>query len=40
MAVNIQSSRLDFDNIKNQLKTHFAAKSEFSDFNFEAKLIK
>ena len=39
MAVNIQSSRLDFDNIKNQLKTHFAAKSEFSDFNFEASGI-
>lgn len=39
MAVNIQSSKLDFDNIKNQLKTHFAAKSEFSDFNFEASGI-
>ena len=36
MAVNIQSTKLDFDNIKNQLKVHFAGKPEFSDYNFEA----
>tara|TARA_B110000858_G_scaffold185498_1_gene227729 strand:- start:6158 stop:8005 length:1848 start_codon:yes stop_codon:yes gene_type:complete len=36
MAVNIQSSKLDFTNIKNQLKTHFAADAEWSDYNFEA----
>jgi hypothetical protein len=36
MAVNIQSSKLDFNNIKNQLKTHFAADAEWSDYNFEA----
>ena len=36
MAVNIQSSKLDFETIKGQLKTHFASKQEFSDYNFEA----
>jgi hypothetical protein len=36
MAVNIQSSKLDFENIKNQLKVHMAGKSEFSDYNFDA----
>lgn len=36
MAVNIQSSKLDFNNIKNQLKTHFASDVEWSDYNFEA----
>lgn len=36
MAVNIQSTKLDFNNIKNQLKVHMAAQDEFSDYNFEA----
>jgi hypothetical protein len=36
MAVNIQSSKLDFENIKNQLKVHLAGKPEFSDYNFDA----
>ena len=36
MAVNIQSTRLDFNNIKDQLKTHFAADTEWSDYNFDA----
>lgn len=39
MAVNIQSTRLDFNNIKDELKTHFAAKSEFADYNYEASGI-
>ena len=37
MAVNIQSTRLDFNNIKDQLKTHFAADTEWADYNFDAK---
>lgn len=36
MATNIESTALDFTNIKNNLKTFFANKSEFADFNFEA----
>lgn len=32
----IQSSDLDFDQIKNNLKTYLKAQSEFSDYNFEA----
>ena len=36
MATNISSSRLDFNNIKNRLKTFLAAKSEFTDYDFEA----
>ena len=32
----IQSTQLDFDAIKNSLKTYFAQQSEFSDYNFEA----
>ena len=38
-TVNIQSTKLDFDQIKAQLKTHFASKEEFSDYNFEASGI-
>ena len=36
MATNIQSSKLDFNNIKNRLKTYIKAKPEFTDYNFEA----
>ena len=36
MATNIQSTQLDFDTIKNSLKTYLAQKSEFADYNFEA----
>ena len=36
MATNISSSRLDFNNIKNRLKTYLAAKDEFIDYDFEA----
>jgi hypothetical protein len=36
MATTIRSSALDFNNIKNNLKTYFASKSEFTDYNFEA----
>ena len=32
----IQSSQLDFENIKSSLKTYFKQKSEFSDYDFEA----
>lgn len=35
MAV-IRSSDLDFDTIKNNLKTFFQSKSEFTDYDFEA----
>jgi hypothetical protein len=36
MATNIQSSRLDFNNIKDRLRTFLKAKPEFTDYNFEA----
>ena len=36
MATNIQSSRLDFNNIKSRLKTYLVAKPEFTDYDFEA----
>ena len=36
MATTIKSTSLDFDAIKNNLKTHLAAQDEFSDYNFEA----
>tara|TARA_B100001093_G_scaffold260429_1_gene248899 strand:+ start:385 stop:2202 length:1818 start_codon:yes stop_codon:yes gene_type:complete len=35
MATNITSAQLDFEQIKSSLKTHFANKSEFSDYDFE-----
>lgn len=34
MATTIKSTSLDFDNIKNSLKTFFAQQSEFSDYDF------
>lgn len=36
MATIIQSSDLDFDTIKENLKTYLKSKSEFADYNFEA----
>lgn len=36
MATNIQSTQLDFDTIKNQLKTYLAQTTEFADYDFEA----
>ena len=36
MATTINSTSLDFDAIKNNLKTFLANKEEFSDYNFEA----
>jgi len=39
MATNIQSSRLDFNNIKDRLKTYLVSKPEFTDYDFEASGI-
>ena len=36
MATTIKSTALDFDAIKNNLKTFLAQKEEFTDYNFEA----
>lgn len=36
MTTTIKSTALDFENIKNNLKTFLANKDEFSDYNFEA----
>lgn len=36
MATNITSTALDFNNIKNKLKTYLAAQPEFADYDFEA----
>lgn len=36
MATTIKSTSLDFEAIKNNLKTFLAAKDEFADYNFEA----
>lgn len=36
MATNITSTALDFENIKNKLKTYLANQDEFSDYDFEA----
>jgi len=36
MATNISSTSLDFVNIRNNLKTYFAQKPEFADYNFDA----
>lgn len=35
MATNIQSTKLDFINIKNRLKAYLKDKSEFNDYDFE-----
>ena len=39
MVTTIQNTQLDFDNIKNNLKTFLQNKNEFADFNFEASGI-
>ena len=36
MATAIQSTKLDFDQIKNSLKTYFAQQSQYADYDFEA----
>lgn len=36
MVTTVQNTKLDFDNIKNSLKTYLAQKPEFADYNFEA----
>jgi hypothetical protein len=36
MATTINTSALDFQNIKNNLKTYLEQKEEFADYNFEA----
>lgn len=36
MATNIQSTQLDFNTIKNSLKTYLSQQTEFADYNFEA----
>ena len=36
MATAIQSTKLDFENIKSSLRTFLEAKQEYKDFNFEA----
>ena len=36
MATTIKSTALDFNNIKNNLKSYLANQTEFSDYNFEA----
>jgi len=36
MVTNIQSTQLDFANIKSSLKTYLAQQPEFADYNFEA----
>lgn len=36
MVTTIQSTALDFNTIKNNLKTYLAARDEFRDYNFEA----
>ena len=36
MATNIESTALDFQNIKNNLKTFLANQTEFTDYDFEA----
>ena len=37
MAVtNIESTQLDFQQIKQRLKTYLASDNEFQDYNFEA----
>ena len=35
-TTTVKSTALDFDSIKNNLKTFLANKDEFKDYNFEA----
>lgn len=39
MATTIRSTALDFNSIKNNLKTFLANKDEFKDYNFEASAL-
>jgi len=39
MATNIESTQLDFNNLKETLKTYFAASSEFADYDFEGAAL-
>lgn len=39
MATTIRSTDLDFDNIKNNLKSFLAQTPEFADYNFEASAL-
>lgn len=39
MATTIKSTELDFDTIKNNLKTFLAQTPEFTDYNFEASAL-
>lgn len=39
MATNISTTQLDFDAIKSNLKTFFAQKDQFKDYNFEGSGI-
>jgi len=36
MVTNVESTELDFQAIRNKLKTYFADSTEFADYNFEA----
>ena len=39
MATTIKSADLDFDAIKNSLKSHLVQSGEFSDYNFEGSAL-
>lgn len=39
MATTIKSTALDFQNIKNNLKTYLQQQEEFADYNFEASAL-
>lgn len=39
MSTTIRSTALDFNNIKNNLKTYLQSKEEFADYNFEASAL-
>jgi len=39
MATTINSSALDFNNIKNELKTYLQRRNEFTDYDFEASAL-
>ena len=39
MSTTIKSTALDFNNIKNNLKSYLANKDEFRDYNFEGSAL-
>ena len=39
MAINIESTQLDFSALKESLKTHFASSTEFADYDFEGAAL-